>query len=47
MIRIRQGKSVSEKFKREILGELLGVLGKVIKKFPPKGQRNIVIGEIE
>lgn len=45
IIRIKQVRSLSLKYKREILNQLLEILGQVKKKRPAKGERFFVLGE--
>jgi very-short-patch-repair endonuclease len=45
LIRLRQTKNISEKLKRDLLTALLETLEDVKKKFPPKHERHIIIGD--
>jgi very-short-patch-repair endonuclease len=45
IIRVRQKQSLSQRYKREILAELLDALEQVTEKKPPKGKRHIILGE--
>jgi len=44
VIRIQQRKSLSEKYKRDLLKKLLKTLGSIAKKFPNREDRHITIG---
>jgi very-short-patch-repair endonuclease len=45
VIRIQQKHSLSEKYKRDILQELLGRLETINKKFPSRAKRHITLGD--
>lgn len=45
IVRVRQTKKLSQKYKRDILAQLLNTLQKIEEKFPNKGKRHIIIGE--
>lgn len=46
IIRIRQRKALSQKYKRDILNRLFEELEKISQKFPEEGRRNIIIDEV-
>jgi len=46
IIRIRQTKSLSAKYKRDLLQAVLAELKKIKQSFPPKGERHKILGEI-
>lgn len=45
VIRVQQKRSLSAKYKRDILQELLGHLEKIAKKLPPRAKRHIILGD--
>lgn len=45
IIRVRQTKSLSKKYKRDILEKVVKELGKIKKNFPSKGSRHIILGD--
>lgn len=45
VIRVRQKKALSAKFKRDMLNEVLHTLSKIKNSFPTKGNRRIILGE--
>lgn len=45
IIRIRQRQSLSQRYKREILADLLDTLERIAAKKPSKGKRHIILGE--
>lgn len=45
IIRVRQKQSLSQKYKRDILANVLDSLKKVEKSFPPRGKRHIILGD--
>ena len=47
IIRVRQVKSLSDKYLREILANVLVEIKKVEKNFPPRGNRHIILGEVK
>lgn len=47
IIRVRQVKPLSDKYLREVWSEVLAEVRKVEDKFPPRGKRHIILGEIE
>lgn len=44
LLRVRQTKALSQKYKRDILAKVLDNLRQIKKKFPPRGKRMIIIG---
>lgn len=46
IIRVRQTKSLSAKYKRDILRDVLAQLKKIETRFPQRGERHIILGEL-
>jgi len=47
LIRVRQTKSLSDKYLRDILSDVLDTIRKIKKKFPSEGERQIILGEFQ
>ncbi len=45
VVRIRQTKGLSEKYKRDLLNSLVVVVAEIEKKFPDRSKRHILLGE--
>lgn len=45
IIRVKQTRPISKKYKRDILEAVLTALEKIKVKFPPRGERHIVLGD--
>jgi very-short-patch-repair endonuclease len=46
MLRVRQSKTLSQKFKRTILAKVIETLEQISKKFPELSNRHIILGDI-
>jgi very-short-patch-repair endonuclease len=46
VVRIRQTKGLSEKYKRDLLSQLAKTIGEIEAKFPDRSKRHIILGEV-